>query len=121
MADRIVLSEKHGVNPGLDLCFYCGEHLPGDREAPRERVIDLEPCGACSERFKGAGGVRLIECYDDTATDPRPTGRWCVVTVEAFARWFTIPVPAERWAFMAEAVGRQLGLWDVTPSQRWPS
>jgi hypothetical protein len=41
MKDSIRLSEKHGVNPSLMLCFYCGEasgvallgRLKGDQDS----------------------------------------------------------------------------------------
>src|SRR5574344_1275048 len=63
----ISLSEKHGLNPMIPKCFVCGEdkniialmgRLPGDREAPRNAVIDREPCGKCKEYMKA--GVILI-------------------------------------------------------------
>lgn len=108
--DGITLSEKHGVNPSLTLCFFCGEakgialmgHI-GDRrkhediEAPKECVMDYEPCDKCKENMKL--GVTLVE-VTDTPPDQRPpmkaqggvdvypTGRWCVITAEACNRAF---------------------------------
>ena len=55
MERGIRLSEKHGVNPSVMLCFLCGESygvaLLGkhkdehshDAEAPREGVYEMEP------------------------------------------------------------------------------
>jgi len=42
------VSKKHGLNPSMEVCFWCGEHtgsvimfgrVKGDEEAPREAVI----------------------------------------------------------------------------------
>lgn len=63
----IRLSDKHGVNPGLSVCFWCGEadgvvlygRLPGDQKAPREALVSYDPCSSCKERFKQ--GVLLLE------------------------------------------------------------
>ncbi len=69
-SDSIKLSPKHGLNPSMRICFWCGEEdgiallgkLPGDKEAPRQVVVDYEPCPKCKEIFsKGimvAGVVR---------------------------------------------------------------
>lgn len=110
MSKGINLSPKHGLNPSLDLCFWCGEakgvallgrihREKGDREdleAPREMVTSLEPCDKCKEHF--AQGVHLIEVCDDGSrfnNDERfalkdsdggvhwPTGRWAVVNPAA--------------------------------------
>lgn len=67
----IQLSPKHGVNPTLLKCFWCGGDmglallgkLKGDAEAPRETCLNLEPCDACKAKFKQ--GVQLIEVTDD--------------------------------------------------------
>ena len=69
----IKLSPKHGLNPTIPVCFWCGEernevallgHIGDGRkhedfEAPRHMVIDYEPCEKC--RAKMALGVTLIE------------------------------------------------------------
>lgn len=110
MSNGITLSPKHGLNPSLDVCFWCGEakgvallgrihEKKGDRtdvEAPREMVTSLEPCDKCKEHFKQ--GIHLIEVSDDGSRfrdderfvlrDPDgaahwPTGRWAVVRPEA--------------------------------------
>ena len=96
------LHNKHGLNPTLAVCFWCGKER-GDiallgaaykGEAPTRMVIDYAPCDACkAERAKG---VTLIECSGDEG-DPRPTGRWCVVNDAAIRRCI---VPTEQ----AEAV-----------------
>ena len=63
----IRLSEKHGVNPSMEICFFCNEakgiallgKLKDDAEAPREILIDYEPCDKCKETFKE--GVTVVE------------------------------------------------------------
>ncbi len=54
MSAGIKVSPKHGVNPTIPICFWCGEEkgeiallgkLPGDAEAPRNMVLDYEPSG----------------------------------------------------------------------------
>ena len=104
MRKGIRFSQKHGLNPSLDICFWCGEvkglalcgKLKGDVEAPKQMVTSLEPCDKCKERFKK--GVHLIEVTDDGSrfgdnkafafTDMEgkphwPTGRYVVMKPEA--------------------------------------
>jgi hypothetical protein len=63
----ISVSEKHGVNPSIPICFYCGEgknevallgKLKGDVEAPHYCLLDMEPCDLCKERRES--GIHLI-------------------------------------------------------------
>lgn len=63
------LHPKFGLNPSLDLCFYCLEDkgivLAGaatKEEAPRKAVWDREPCEKCAEYMKQ--GVILISVKD---------------------------------------------------------
>lgn len=95
MSKGITLSEKHGVNPGITQCFYCGEDsglilygkLKGDAEAPKRVVADYRPCTKCEELMKQ--GVFLIEVRDGESGDnPYRTGRQWVITEEAVARIF---------------------------------
>lgn len=82
------LSEKYGVNPGLEQCFYCLEpkgvilfgRLPGDKEAPRQACINYEPCDKCKEWMKQ--GVIFISIDEAKTTDdrnPHRTGGWIVL------------------------------------------
>lgn len=100
----IRVSEKHGVNPSLLKCFFCGGdkgiallgRLKGDVEAPKEIVMDYEPCDKCKENMKL--GVTLIEVSEIQPRDSRPPmnaqggkevyplGRWVVIKAEAFSR-----------------------------------
>lgn len=104
MSKGIKVSQKHGVNPSMDICFWCGEvrgvalcgKLKGDAEAPKKMVTSLEPCDKCKERFKK--GVHLIEVTDDGShcgnnkafafkdTEGKfhwPTGRYVIMKPEA--------------------------------------
>lgn len=78
MANSIRLSPKHGVNPAIPLCFFCGEpkeeivlmgKLPGDKEAPKHPLIngDYEPCDKCKARW--AQGYALIAVEDHPVFD----------------------------------------------------
>ena len=104
MSKGITLSKKHGINPSLDICFWCGEpkglalcgRMKGDAEAPKQMVTSLNPCDKCREKFKL--GVHLIEVTDDGSrfgdnkafafkvadgTFQWPTGRYVVMKPEA--------------------------------------
>lgn len=98
MSNSIKLSPKHGVNPCIPICFFCGNDrneivLFGkigreDKEAPMKAVVDYEPCDECKKKF--AEGVLLIEVTDSPqyigmpiAPDAYPTGRYVVVRPEA--------------------------------------
>lgn len=99
MSKGIKMSPKHGVNPCMPVCFFCGKErneivLFGkigkeDREAPMRAIVDYEPCEECQKKF--AEGVLLVEVttYPNTenqpmiARDAYPTGRYAVVRPEA--------------------------------------
>jgi hypothetical protein len=111
----IRVSQEHGVNPSLGLCFYCRKakevvllgamspqrreklfgpghesysDTPYSAEAPREAVYNMEPCDECTNWMKQ--GVILIS-YDPAKTeegarDPWRTGGWVVLRDEAISR-----------------------------------
>ena len=64
---NIKISEKHGVNPSVEVCFWCGEpmgiallgKLKGDVEAPREICTSYEMCDKCKEHNKTM--IHMIE------------------------------------------------------------
>ena len=105
MAKDIRLSEKHGVNPTLGRCFWCGGdsgeigllgRLPGDAEAPRHLVLSYDPCDVCAPQW--AQGVVFIEANAEpayegqpplrTSAEAYPTGRHVVLTRVACERIF---------------------------------
>lgn len=105
----IHVSKKHGVNPSLDLCFWCGEakgvallgYLPNDAEAPREMVTSYDPCDTCKSQFES--GITFIEVSASPLAknqppiqkDIYPTGNVLVVKEEAVSRIFTEPQTSE--------------------------
>ena len=98
MSKGIRVSEKHGVNPTIPICAFCGKEkneivllgrLPGDAEAPRTAIVNYEPCDECKAQW--AQGVAIIEVSRFPFTDGQPpisngaypTGRVAVVREEA--------------------------------------
>lgn len=95
------LHPKYGVNPSVDVCFWCGEArgvvLLGSnkgKEAPREMVTGYDPCSSCKENM--AQGITLVEAAPSIRYPDRPeiqagvvpTGRWLVVKEDALGRVF---------------------------------
>lgn len=118
----IRLSEQHGVNPSVAVCYYCGEdtgelilagRLPEDQEAPRRAVWSKKPCAQC-ERYMQQG-VILIEVLDGEEGDnPRRTGGYAVIKDEGIRKALDTAtaetVITKRVAFVPEAAWGALGL-----------
>ena len=98
------LSDKHGVNPTMGVCYWCGEpdgtiallgRLPNDAEAERYTCLSYEPCDTCKEWMER--GVVVIEAQEMPKQEGQPeiqegvypTGRWSVLRREAAERLFT--------------------------------
>ena len=87
--DFIKLSEKHGVNPSMTVCFYCGEatgiallgKLKGNEEAPKYICNSIEPCDKCKEKYKD-----YVLILEKPSPEESPTGRWFAVEKEAMAQ-----------------------------------
>lgn len=90
---NIRLSPKHGVNPSLMLCFFCGGakgvalvgRMKDDTEAPKKMITNYVPCDKCQEIMNH--GILLVEA-DAIPTSPNqleiktgayPTGEWWVL------------------------------------------
>ncbi len=103
----IKLSPKHGVNPCIPICCWCGEEkneiallgkLKDDAGAPRNAVIDYEPCEECQAKFNM--GVVFIEVTKNqpyknvmpikvqNGTPFYPTFRYSVIKLEAAKELF---------------------------------
>jgi len=120
MNNGIRVSEKHGVNPSMMVCFYCQEtyaiallgKLPGDAEAPRQAVYDRTPCPKCQEWM--TKGVIMISVRDSDygSSNPYRTGGWVVLTDDAVRRILRDPddVLKARIAFVPDGVWDELGL-----------
>jgi len=87
-------------------CLICGESKGrgsgrGNGRERRDKFLDfLEPCEECREEYL-TDGVLLVEVAEEPAgpcSVPALTGRFMVVTDEAFRRVFTIPVPPHKIA-----------------------
>ncbi len=87
----IQLHKKHGLNPTLCTCFYCGKPtgeiaLLGahyDGEAPQYMCTSIEPCNECKEKYKDF--VLLVEATQNRKGNPQPTGRWLAIKKECVA------------------------------------
>jgi len=118
MSKGIEVSPKHGLNPTIPVCFFCGEDkneiaLLGrvrernpetgravrgtDLEAPMRMILDYEPCEKCAEKFKtGVLLMGVIKYSPDGRpaitkqgnTLMYPTGAYSVIKTEAFNRIF---------------------------------
>ena len=123
MSKGIEISPKHGLNPTIPVCFWCGKDKneiallgrirektknryganvtkqDSDIKAPSRMVIDYEPCDECMKMWDS--GVAVIE-VQETPIMPNqpeiqkgiyPTGRFAVVTVEGADRVFPQHAP----------------------------
>lgn len=92
MGNSIRLSEKHGVNPTMGVCFWCGQstneiamlgRLKGDVEAPRQMVLSLTPCDECEAKFSQGSLVIEVEPSNgevfEIVKGTSPTGRHVVL------------------------------------------
>lgn len=123
MSKGIELSPKHGLNPTIPVCFWCGKdkneiallgrirekttnrfganvtERDSDIEAPRRMVLDYEPCDECKKMWES--GVAVLEAQQTPIMPNQPeiqkgiypTGRLVVVTVEGADRVFPQHAP----------------------------
>lgn len=102
MANSIRISPKHGLNPTIPVCFFCGKpknelvlmgKLKGDIEAPKNLCLDYEPCDACKALFEGNILLMGVTTAPNGNQSPiqnnlYPTGSYMVITREAARRVF---------------------------------
>jgi hypothetical protein len=96
MSDNFILHKEFGLNPTMPICIICrkekgaiallGAGYKG--EAPMHMLMDIEPCGACKEKYLKSGTL-LVECE----TDGVPTGAITVLKDSAFEAVFQQRVP----------------------------
>lgn len=121
----IRLSEKHGVNPTLVICFYCNKEngelallgqLPGDAEAPRKAAIDQVPCGACKKLMEmGVILISVDEAKTEDQRNPYRTGGWVVVRDEFIGRLISneelrADILKKRVSFITNEIWNAVGL-----------
>ena len=104
---RITLHPEHGVNPSLEVCFWCGEAMGvallgrnGGKEAPREICTGYAPCDKCKETMTQGAALFEANTFPNWDDQPAlaggyPTGRWSVVKREAVSTIFTDPAAAQ--------------------------
>lgn len=110
MSDSIRISLKHGLNPCIPICPFCGKErneirllgrLPKDAKAPMNAVFDYTPCDECQENWqKGVPLIRVttkspwgedaVPWVEQNGVKLYPTGSYSVVTKEAAKRLFDI-------------------------------
>lgn len=124
----MILNPKHGVNPTIRQCFWCGEStdeilLLGDaikEQAPMHMVIDYEPCQHCVEAFEQ--GILIIEVSKTPVQDKQPdlggaypTGAHWVVTEDCIERLLQASTAKEilktRRAMITKQDAVKLGLY----------
>lgn len=123
MSKGIEISPKHGLNPTIPVCFWCGKEKneiallgrirektknryganvtkqDSDIKAPSRMVIDYEPCDECMKMWDR--GVVVFEAQETPIMPNQPeiqkgiypTGRFAVVTVEGADRVFPQHAP----------------------------
>ena len=108
MSKSIKISPKHGLNPTIPVCFWCGKQkneialmgrMTDDIEAPKNMVLDYVPCEECQSHM--AMGVAVLEASDHPNTEGQPpmqkgvypTSRFVVVTTECADRVFNAYAP----------------------------
>ena len=108
MSKGIKISPKHGLNPTIPVCFWCGKQkneialmgrMKDDIEAPKNMVLDYVPCEECQSHM--AMGVAVLEASDHPNTEGQPpiqkgvypTSRFVVVTTECADRVFSAYAP----------------------------
>lgn len=106
MDKTIKLSKRYGLNPSMPICFFCGQtkneivllgELPQDAEAPKNILIDYEPCEECKTKLNE--GITFIEISPEPLVENHlpiqenayPTGRFATITEEAALRIFNDP------------------------------
>lgn len=123
MSKGIEISPKHGLNPTIPVCFWCGKEKneiallgrirekttnrfganvtkrDSDIEAPRKMVLDYEPCDECQKMWDSGVAVLEVQQTPIMSNQPEiqkgiyPTGRFAVLTVEGADRVFPQHAP----------------------------
>lgn len=109
MGKSIPISRRHGVNPSMTVCMYCGEskgialmgRLKHDQKAPERVLVDYEPCDKCKADW--AKGVPIIEVTSEPTHKGQPpisqgqnvypTGRYMVMNPEAMDEGYVVGQP----------------------------
>ena len=128
MSNSIKLSPKYGVNPTIPVCFWCGKerneiallgHIGDGRkhediEAPKNLVLDFEPCEKCQSQM--ALGFTVMEatrepnatCNHEMQSGVYPTGRFVVMKTKVAEQFFGKEFTSKGKAFMEPDVFNQM-------------
>ena len=123
MSNSIRLSEKHGVNPAIPLCFFClkpkneiilAGKMKDDQEAPKNMVWNDRPCAEC-ENFMRVGVIFISVKDGESGDNPYRTGGWVVISLAGVRRLVTTPKVREailkkRVAFVEDETWDKIGL-----------
>lgn len=123
MSKGIEISPKHGLNPTIPVCFWCGKDKneiallgrirekttnrfganvtkrDSDIEAPRKTILDYEPCDECMKMWYNGVVVLEVQQTPIMPNQPEiqkglyPTSRYVVMTVEGADRVFPQHAP----------------------------
>jgi hypothetical protein len=113
----ITISEKHGINPCIPKCFFCGKdkneiilfgRLPNDQEAPRGSVINKEPCDECAEYMR-IGIIVIVVRDGEKGGNPYRTGGFFVIKEEAVKKMCP-DLGDSRVMFIEESAAKMVGL-----------
>jgi len=112
----IKLSKKHGVNPSMSICFFCGKEkneivlpgkLKGDAEAPRKAVWNYEPCDEC-KKYMSEGVMVCVVKDGSSPKNPYRTGRSIVIRDEDAKNIFNVDPKTTRFFFLEESAATQV-------------
>jgi hypothetical protein len=124
MSNELKLSPKHGVNPTIPICLWCGKEkeeiaLLGqinkkDSEAPRRVIMDYEPCEQCKELFNM--GIHII----GVSTEPMVETMFPIVNDENITLYPTgsMFVSSEEWVTNFLTANNQQSMLDNVLSNR---
>ena len=120
----IPISQKHGVNPSLEICLICGEStsvlllgkLKGDAEAP-SRMAAQAPCHKCEQELEEhkSKGMVVIVVNDEVDEHPKHSPwkffhSYHVIKHEAFDRMFKKIDKSKGMCFMHLSLAKKMGL-----------
>lgn len=111
------LHPKHGLNPTIAKCFFCGNDR-GDLlllgaaykgEAPKQMCVDHEPCDTCKGYMEM--GIMLISVRDGETGSENPyrTGCISVIKEEAAKKIFN-GLGDSRFAYVEDKAWDMVGL-----------
>ena len=125
---NVRLSKKHGVNPTIPVCAWCGEQKneiamlgqidKADSEAPKNCVLDYNPCDKCAEQW--SQGVAILEATthrpqpyrppmkQDKGIDIYPTMRMVVINPESASQIFGSEMSAGQRVLLEDTAFEQI-------------